>query len=275
MPRKDYFPAKLHSAMRHSVFSGGKRLRPILVLAAAEACGQRAQAVMPAACALECIHTYSLIHDDLPAMDDDDWRRGNPTCHKVFGEAAAVLAGDALQTFAFELIARVPASASGKDRGRLEAIRLLAQAAGMAGMVGGQMADIVAEGQDVNLPILQYIHTHKTGRLIQAALLIGGVLSGASATQLKALSVYGETLGLAFQITDDVLNVVGEMERMGKNVGTDSARGKATYPALYGVEESRTQARRLMERGIQALQPLGQRAEPLRVLARYIVQREV
>ncbi|MEW6515300.1 MAG: polyprenyl synthetase family protein [candidate division FCPU426 bacterium] len=271
VPRRDYFPAKLHSAVRHSLFSGGKRLRPVLVLAAAEACGGSARDVLPAACALECIHTYSLIHDDLPAMDDDDLRRGQPTCHKVFGEAAAILAGDGLLTLAFELMARCPV----RDDRQLAAIRLLAQASGMAGMVGGQMADIDAEGEEVSLPLLQYIHTHKTGRLIQASVLIGGALAGGTPAQLKALGVFGETMGLAFQIADDILNVVGTQEQLGKSTGTDSARGKATYPAYFGLEESRRQAQALLERGLAALEPFGRRAAPLRALANFTVQREV
>lgn len=261
--------------MRHSLFSGGKRLRPILVLAAAEACGGDTRAVMPAACALECIHTYSLIHDDLPAMDDDDLRRGRPTCHVAFGEGAAILAGDALLTLGFELMARVPAPRPFGSRQVTEAIEILARAAGMSGMVGGQMADLEAEGREITLPLLQYIHTHKTGKLILAPLLIGAVLSGASPVQRKALSVYGEALGLAFQIADDILDVVGEASRLGKNTGGDQAAGKATYPAFFGVEESRRQARELMARGCRALRPLGGAARPLLALAEFVVEREV
>jgi geranylgeranyl diphosphate synthase, type II len=277
LPRRDFFPAKLHSAMRHSMFSGGKRLRPILLIAAAEACGGSASAVLPAACALECIHTYSLIHDDLPAMDNDDLRRGQPTCHRIFGEAGAILAGDALLTFAFELMSKieVPKKSDGKAEGIIEAIRILAQAAGMAGMVGGQIADINAEGEDVNIPMLQYIHTHKTGRLIQGALRVGGILAGAEPEKLKALSVYGETVGLAFQIADDVLNVIGEMNQLGKGVGTDSARGKATYPGLFGLDESKKHALSLKEKGVRALNPFGKKAEPLIAIANYIIEREV
>ncbi|MCD4814426.1 polyprenyl synthetase family protein [bacterium] len=277
LPRKDYFPAKLHAAVRHSMFSGGKRLRPILVIAAAEACGSTAQAVMPAACALECIHTYSLMHDDLPAMDDDALRRGQPTCHKIFGEAAAILAGDALLTFAFELMGKLEFSPKKADEAEqvIAASRILAKAAGMAGMVGGQMADIDAEGQDINLPMLQYIHTHKTGQLIQAALKIGGCLAKASSEKMKALSVYGETIGLAFQISDDVLNVIGEMRDLGKSVGTDEARGKATYPALFGLEESKKHAETLIAKGLSALKVFGKKAAPLTAIANYVTEREV
>jgi geranylgeranyl diphosphate synthase type II len=276
MPPAKHFPEVLHAAMRHSLFSGGKRLRPILVLAAAEACGAKPEAVMPAACALECIHTYSLIHDDLPCMDDDDLRRGRPTCHKVYGEAAALLAGDALLTFAFELMARVKPQQGPEGPARiLTAVRILAQAAGMAGMVGGQMADLEAEGKPADLPMLEYIHTHKTGCLIQASLLTGGWLAGATAVQRKALAAYGENLGLAFQITDDILNVVGEAKQLGKNTGTDAARGKATYPALFGLEESRRRASNLLAAGLKALKPFGPAAESLVHIAKYVTEREV
>lgn len=276
LPPADRFPERLHAAMRHSLFSGGKRLRPILVLAGAEACGGSRAAVMNAACAVECLHTYSLVHDDLPAMDDDDLRRGRPTCHKAFGEGAAILAGDALLTLAFELMAQVPAPRGPRGvRLVVEAIELLAQAAGGDGMVGGQMADLEAEGRDIPLPWLQYIHTHKTGKLIQASVLIGALLAGATVTQRSALSKFGEALGLAFQITDDVLDVVGRTDRLGKTAGKDAASGKATYPAFFGVGDSRHQARTLMERGIRALRPLGREAEPLCELARFVVEREV
>lgn len=263
------FPETLHRAMRHSLFSGGKRLRPILVLAAAEACGGNRRLALPAACALECLHTYSLIHDDLPAMDNDDLRRGRPTCHKVFGEAAAILAGDALLTLAFEILAR---SASGSRAG--ETVRILAQAAGMAGMVGGQMADVEAEGKEVELPLLQYIHTHKTGCLIEAALRIGALAAGGSVAQQNALGRYGECIGLAFQIADDVLNVVGEVRELGKNVGTDTKRGKATYPALIGLAESRRHARDLVERGCNELASFGKAAASLQALAWYTIKRK-
>jgi geranylgeranyl diphosphate synthase type II len=274
-PAHQHFAQPLYDAMRHSLFAGGKRLRPILVLAAAEACGGSLNRVIPAACALECIHTYSLIHDDLPALDNDDLRRGRATCHKVFGEATAILAGDALLTYAFELLA--PAERKGTVRAiaGLEAVRWLARAAGPAGMVGGQMADIQAENKPVDLPVLQYIHTHKTGRLIQAAVVIGGLLSGAGPSRIRALAIYGETLGLAFQIRDDILNVVGDAQRLGKQTGTDSAKGKATYPAVFGIEQSWREARELVERGLRSLSVLDKRADALRALAQYVVEREV
>jgi len=275
LPPARHFPATLHAAMRHSLFSGGKRLRPILVMAAAEASGGRAENVLAAACALECIHTYSLIHDDLPCMDDDDLRRGRPTCHKVYGEAGALLAGDALLTYAFELMARTKLAGNRGASRVVEATRILAQAAGMGGMVGGQMADLEAEGKAPELATLEYIHTHKTGRLIQASLLIGGTLAGGRAAQLKALNTYGETVGLAFQITDDILNIVGEAGQLGKNTGTDAARGKATYPALFGVEESRKRADELLATAEKAMAVFGQAAVPLLAIAHYITEREV
>jgi geranylgeranyl diphosphate synthase type II len=281
LPPADRHPETLHRAMRHSLLSGGKRLRPILVLAAAEACGVPRQRVLPAACALEFIHTYSLIHDDLPAMDDDDLRRGRPTCHKVFGEAAAILAGDALLTAAFELLAgaqqrRGLAFLGTRGAGRqLQATALLASAAGMAGMVGGQMADIEAEGKAVDLPALQYIHVHKTGKLLQASVLVGALLSGASAAALKSLGAYGESLGLAFQIMDDVLDVAGDKEKLGKNTGGDAAKAKATYPAFFGLEESRREAGELCRRALASLRVFGAAAEPLRALAKFVVEREV
>jgi geranylgeranyl diphosphate synthase type II len=281
LPPADRHPETLHRAMRHSLLSGGKRLRPILVLAAAEACGVPRTRVLPAACALEFIHTYSLIHDDLPALDNDDLRRGRPTCHKVFGEAAAILAGDALLTAAFELLAgtrqrRLLAREGSRGLARqLEAAAFLAQAAGMAGMVGGQMADMEAEGKEVDLPSLQYIHVHKTGKLLQASVIVGALLAGAPKAALKALSVYGESLGLAFQIMDDVLDVAGNQEKLGKNTGGDAAKAKATYPAFFGLEESRREAQDLSRRAVASLRGLGAAAEPLRALAKFVVEREV
>jgi geranylgeranyl diphosphate synthase type II len=278
LPPAGRFPERLHAAMRHSLLSGGKRLRPILVMAAAEACGQRRQAVMPAACALECVHTYSLIHDDLPAMDNDDLRRGRPTCHIAFGEGAAILAGDALLTLAFELLSSPEQLKLAGHQGAsrvVAAIGILARAAGLGGMVGGQMADLEAEGREISLPRLQYIHTHKTGRLFQGALLVGGVLAGAVAGQFRALAEYGETVGLAFQIVDDILDVVGEKEHLGKNPGGDRSAGKATYPAMFGLEEARQEAGRLVSRGCRALRPFGPGGRPLQALAEFVLHREV
>lgn len=275
LPKKHDLIETLYLAMHHSMFSGGKRLRPILLLAAAQCCRSSSKAIVPAAIALECIHTYSLIHDDLPAMDDDDWRRGQPTCHKVYGEATAILAGDALLTYAFELMTQAKAYGSNPQHRLIEAINLLAHASGMSGMVGGQLADMKAEGRPVDLPTVEYIHTHKTGYLIMAACRMGALLAGGDRAQVKALTVYGESLGLAFQIVDDILNVTGEAEKMGKQTGTDVRRGKATYPALMGVEQARMQAEELVERGCRALASFGQPAQPLLALAKYILEREV
>ena len=260
-------------AMRYSLFAGGKRVRPILCLAAAEAVGGRLEKVMPAACALECIHTYSLIHDDLPAMDDDDFRRAKPTNHKVYGEAGAILAGDGLLTFAFELLSS-PEFAFAPEKSRLQVVNLIARAAGSLGMVGGQALDIACEGKEIDFATLQFIHSHETGALITAAVQAGAVLGGAGPEQLKTLTGYGEKIGLTFQIVDDLLNVEGTLEQLGKAAGSDAAREKATYPAFFGVEATREKARATSEAAIDCLQDFGEQAEPLRELDRYIVNRK-
>ncbi len=273
LPAEDTLPVTLHKAMRYSVFAGGKRIRPVLMIAACEAVGGDADAVLPAACAMEMIHTYSLIHDDLPAMDDDDFRRGRPTSHRVFGEATAILAGDALLTEAFILLsdaqinARVPADV----RGRVT--HIIARCAGSQGMVGGQVVDMESEGKTIDFPTLEYIHTRKTGALILAAIQSGALLGGADEEALAAMTRYGEAAGLAFQVADDILDVVGEQAVIGKDVGSDQARGKATYVALLGLEEARLRARELRDLAVNALAPLGERAEPLRRIAHYIVDR--
>lgn len=264
-------PARLAEAMRYSLLGGGKRLRPILCLLAAEACGAGPDAAMPAACALELVHTYSLIHDDLPAMDDDDLRRGRPTCHKAFDEATAVLAGDGLLTLAFELIAANirPADAAAA------CVLALAEGAGPAGMVGGQMADLQAEGRtDSTLEALEAIHRRKTGALLRASLRLGGLVAGADEAILKALDVYGHAVGLAFQIVDDLLDVEGDETKLGKRVGKDSELGKWTYPGLLGVEGSRRRARQLAEEAVEALGPLGSRGDRLRALALDLLERD-
>jgi geranylgeranyl diphosphate synthase type II len=264
-------PGRLAAAMRHSVLGGGKRLRPILCLMAAEACGADPADAMPAACALELVHTYSLIHDDLPAMDDDDLRRGRPTCHKAFDEATAVLAGDGLLTLAFEVLARhvrPPEAALG-------CVRVLAEAAGPDGMVGGQMADLLAEGRtDATLEVLEAIHRRKTGALLRAALRIGAVVAGADEASRRALDVYGHAVGLAFQIVDDLLDVQGDEAKMGKRVGKDSVLGKWTYPGLLGVDGSRARAGQLAGEAVSALTPLGERAGRLRALALDLLERD-
>lgn len=260
-------------AMRYSLFADGKRVRPILCLAAAEAVGGRLENAMPAACALECIHTYSLIHDDLPAMDDDDFRRGKPTNHTVFGEAGAILAGDGLLTFAFELLSN-PELGSATAPHRLEVVQLIARAAGSRGMVGGQALDIACEGKEITFGTLQFIHSRKTGALITVSVQAGGVMGNADSEQFQALTKYGEHIGLTFQIVDDLLNVEGSLEQLGKAAGSDAARQKATYPALYGVEATKEKARATVESAIDCLRGFDQRAEPLRELARYIVTRK-
>jgi geranylgeranyl diphosphate synthase type II len=270
LPTEKTKPATIHRAMRYSLFAGGKRMRPALVLAAAQACGGREADALPLACAVECIHTYSLVHDDLPAMDNDDFRRGAPTNHKVFGEAMAILAGDALLTLAFRLVADNAA----KSAALSEVMTEIADAAGHRGMVAGQVADLEAEGRSVGAEVVDYIHAHKTGALIHASLRVGAMLCGADATQLRALSVAGADLGLAFQIVDDVLDVVASSQELGKTAGKDQAQQKATYPAIHGIEASRARAAFLIRDAEEALRPLGPRAEPIRALGRFIVERK-
>ena len=262
----------IHKAMRYSVFAGGKRLRPVLVIAGAEAVGGAMDAVLPAACAMELIHTYSLVHDDLPAMDNDDFRRGRPTNHKVFGEAMAILAGDGLLTLAFRLIA--DCFPPGADAGVLRAVLTdIADAAGTRGMVGGQVADLEAEGRQVGPAMLEFIHRHKTAALIRTSLRVGAILAGATAPQLDALSLAGGNIGLAFQIMDDILDVEGTTEQLGKTAGKDQQQQKATYPAIHGIEASRVRAQALIAEADTALHGLGPRAEPVRALAQFIFDR--
>jgi len=271
-------PEVIHEAMRYSVFAGGKRLRPVLVLTGAEICGKKPEVALPTAAAMELIHTYSLVHDDLPAMDDDDLRRGRPTSHKVYGEAIAILAGDALLTKAFELVAR-----NAKIRGvRSQVVpavaEIIAHGAGTFGMIGGQVMDIQAEGgkwqkQNGHAALLQGIHRRKTAALIRASLQAGATLAGASLKQLAALGDYGEKIGLAFQIADDVLDVVADKKKLGKR-GSDAKNKKLTFPALYGLEESRKKAQLLVEEAKKALKPFGKRAQVLKQLANYIIERD-
>jgi geranylgeranyl diphosphate synthase type II len=266
-------PPVIFEAVRYSLFAGGKRLRPILCLAAAEAAGAKAEAVMAAACAMEMIHTYSLIHDDLPAMDNDDFRRGNPTLHKVFGEGIAILAGDALLTEAFRLLSDRSRMGDAPPEKALRVVCEIAEAAGFFGMVGGQVLDLIAEGKKIDLPGLLAIHRRKTGALILVSLRAGAILAGADEAAVAALSEYGSRIGLAFQITDDILNVEGDAAELGKKTGSDAARGKATFPALMGVEASRLRAESLIEEAIEALLPFGDRATPLRAIGRHILER--
>ena len=273
LPAESAPPETLHRAMRYSVFAGGKRLRPVLVIAGAEAVGGSTAAVMPTACAVEMIHTYSLIHDDLPAMDNDDFRRGMPTNHKVFGEALAILAGDALLTLAFRLLAdNVPAASNGP---RLRDVLVeIADAAGSPGMVGGQVADIECEGKPADAEIVDYIHTHKTAALIRASIRVGAILSGATPGQLDALGVVGGALGLAFQIMDDILDVTATTAELGKTAGKDQAQQKATYPAVHGIEASRHRAQALVAEAHAVLAPFGPRSQPLRELGTFMIERK-
>jgi geranylgeranyl diphosphate synthase type II len=272
LPPEDLEPPTVHRAMRYSVMAGGKRLRPILVLAGAEAAGGAPELVMPTACALELIHTYSLIHDDLPAMDDDDYRRGRLTSHKVFGEALAILAGDALLTLAFQLIAR-NVERTGDARVVCAVLADVAEAAGTSGMVGGQVIDIESEGKAVSAETLDYIHTHKTAALIRVSLRAGAMLAGATPGVLDAITTGGDRLGLAFQIVDDILDVEGSLEQLGKTAGSDERKQKATYPAVHGLEASRRRAAVLIAEAKEALAPLGARAVPLAALADFILER--
>ena len=275
LPKESERPGSLHKAMRYSIFAGGKRVRPILMLAACQAVGGDTERAIPAACAMEMIHTYSLIHDDLPAMDDDDFRRGNPTNHKVFGEAIAILAGDALLTEAFKLISDPRFAACCDPAARLAVIHEIAASAGSYGMVGGQVVDMESEGKsDIDLPTVQYIHTHKTGALIKASVVAGALLGGADRKKLSAITRYGEAAGLAFQIADDILDIEGTTEEIGKDAGSDQARGKATYPAVIGLASAREEARLMMDEAFKTLEIFGEEAEPLREIAAYIVKRK-
>jgi len=260
-------------SLRYSLLAGGKRVRPILCIAAAETLHVQSEPFLPVACALECIHTYSLIHDDLPAMDNDDLRRGKPTSHKMFGEAEAILAGDGLLTLAFELLS-APELASAVEPDRLLAvINLIAKAAGSAGMVGGQSLDIAAEGKEIDLNSLQTIHRCKTGSLITASIQAGAALAGADEVQFDAMTAYGRAIGLAFQIKDDLLNVEGTVEQLGKASGSDAALQKATYPSLLGLEETKKRLRMTIDDATAALACFDKAANPLRSIAQYILNR--
>lgn len=273
LPDEHSVPQELHTAAHYSVFAGGKRIRPILCLAALEACGGDMAPAMPVACALELIHTYSLIHDDLPAMDNDDFRRGKQTSHKVFGEAMAILAGDALLTEAFVLLSRAEKVRLAAER-RLAVIQEIASAAGIAGMVGGQALDIRAEKIAPDFEGLIDIHRRKTGALIVAAVKSGAILAGASDEKIQALGVYGSHIGIAFQIADDILNVEGDSELMGKKTGSDAALGKVTYPSLLGLEASRVKLAEHIEAARAGIAAFDSRALPLRVIASYIMERK-
>ena len=273
LPSEDNIPEEIFKAIRYSVFAGGKRIRPILCLAAVEALGGDIAQALPVACALELIHTYSLIHDDLPAMDNDDYRRGKPTSHKVFGEAIAILAGDALLTEAFNLLSRAEKVRLPAER-RLAVIQVIAQSAGITGMVGGQTLDLLAEKTKPDLDSLNDIHRRKTGALIVASVKSGAIICGASERKVQALTDYGMNIGLAFQIADDILNVEGDSILMGKNTGSDAARGKVTYPSIIGLGEAKIILSKHLEAAIQSIDDFDDRALPLRVIADYIIKRK-
>jgi geranylgeranyl diphosphate synthase type II len=262
LPKEKDEPKIIHKAMRYSVFAGGKRLRPILSMASFELVGGKGNSILPVACALELIHAYSLIHDDLPCMDDDDLRRGKPTSHKVFGEGMAVLAGDALHALAFEVLLRAK---------RLDVISEVANAIGTQGMIGGQVADLEAEGEKVSLSQVNFIHTHKTAALIKLSIRAGALLGEASSEELDALSRYGEKIGLAFQITDDILDVVGKEKILAKKTGKN--QNKATYPKIMGLEKSKRIAKKLVEEAKEKLEVFGDNGFILKELADFIVNR--
>ncbi len=271
VPRETDPPATIHRAMRYSLFAGGKRIRPILCLEAARAVSGEADGVITAACALELIHTYSLIHDDLPALDNDDYRRGKPTCHKVFGEAMAILAGDALLTLAFQVLSSM--NRHYVDR-QVRMIAELAVAAGtQGGMIGGQVADLEGEGQPPTPELLESIHRAKTGAILRASVRLGAIYAGADAHQIHRLSSYGEHCGLAFQIVDDILDVEQSSEELGKTAGKDARQQKITFPAVYGLAESKRMAEQQRLMAHEALEPFGERAQRLRDLADMIVKR--
>ena len=263
-------PARLQEAIRHSLLAPGKRLRPMLVLMASEACGYERQRAMSAACAVEMVHTYSLIHDDLPAMDDDDMRRGRPSCHAAFGDATAILAGDALLALAFEVLARDIAPAETAARCCVE----LGRTAGVTALVGGQADDLAAENTSLGIEELEHIHRRKTGAMFRVSLRLGGIVAGASEAEFAALDAYGAKLGLAFQIVDDLLDLHGDAAALGKRTGKDGGRGKATFPGMLGVEESSRRAEQLINDACVAVAGFGSRGQQLVALARYILKRK-
>lgn len=272
LPSEDTYPQVIHKSMRYSIFAGGKRLRPILVMTVADLYNKELTPYLSAACALEMVHTYSLIHDDLPSMDNDDYRRGKLTNHKVFGEDIAILAGDALLTLAFEILSSEDNPVD--SRINLKVIWELASAAGVGGMIGGQVVDLHSEGKKVEGDTLGYIHTHKTGALIRASLRIGGIISRARDRELEALTRYAEALGLAFQIVDDILDIEGVEEKMGKKKGMDHVQQKATYPSLYGLPAAREKVEELYNESLSNVEIFGDRARLLKLIAKFLVNRD-
>lgn len=268
LPPETEPPQSLHRAMRYSIFSNGKRLRPIMAIMSAEACGGNAEQALPAGCALEMIHTYSLIHDDLPAIDNDDFRRGRPTNHKVFGEAMAILAGDALLTHAFHILTEAP------TRNLHEVLRTLTEGVGIGGMVSGQVVDVEGEKHEPDIEKVEYIHLRKTAAPFAAAAKLGALAANAPPEKTKALEEYGRDFGLAFQIVDDILNEVGDAARTGKPTGTDKSLGKQTYPAVVGIEKSKQAAHDYAERAKRRLEPFGPKGRLLKELADFILSRD-
>lgn len=271
LPKAKERPATIHAAMRYSVFAGGKRLRPVLCLAAAEACGGNPSNALAPACAVELMHTYSLVHDDLPAMDDDDLRRGRPTCHKVFGEGMAVLCGDALLTESFIVLARTSVTKRYNTR---DYISELAETGGSRKLIGGQVMDLEGEGKTLTKRDLVRIHEAKTAALLTTSLRLGGMTANATPAKLKALSDFGHSLGLAFQVIDDILDVTQSTEILGKTAGKDEAAEKSTYPAILGLEASRAEAGKLTRAAMNALDPFGKKGERLREIATHLLKRE-
>ncbi|MBW4645768.1 MAG: polyprenyl synthetase family protein [Goleter apudmare HA4340-LM2] len=267
------YPERIYEAMRYSLLAGGKRVRPILCLATCEMTGGTIDIAMPTACAVEMIHTMSLIHDDLPAMDNDDYRRGKLTNHKVYGEDVAILAGDGLLALAFEFVATQTPQQVPRER-VLQVIARLGRALGAAGLVGGQVVDLESEGKsDTSLETLNFIHNHKTAALLEASVVCGGILTGASSQDVQRLSRYAQNIGLAFQIVDDILDITETQEQLGKTAGKDLKAQKVTYPSLWGLDESRSKAQELIEAACAELEPFGELAQPLKAIAHYIISR--
>jgi geranylgeranyl diphosphate synthase type II len=270
LPRKDEYPKEIHKALRYSVFAGGKRLRPYLTMLAYQLYKEDLESITPVAAALEMVHTFSLIHDDLPDIDDDEYRRGKKSCHAVFGEGEALLAADSLLVSAFELVTH-----AGVDPAlRLQFVRELAHECGAVGLISGQMVDIASEGKKVDKKTLTYIHENKTGRLINLSLRLGALGGGAPAKELKVIEEYGRCIGIAFQIVDDLLDIEGTQEELGKSIGKDEEAGKVTFPSVYGVEESRRQAKELIDKAKSAISSLGERSLLLQILADYLLNRK-
>jgi geranylgeranyl diphosphate synthase type II len=274
LPGVDEYPSQIHQAMRHSVFAGGKRIRPILTIASCEIFGGNIEQAIPTACAIECIHTYSLIHDDLPCMDDDDLRRGIPTCHKKFGEGIAVLAGDGLLTHAFQLLAMNHELAQISPQNTLRVIVDISKACSTKGLIGGQVIDLESENKKIDCATLSYIHQHKTGALLTTSLRSGAILGNASDDELSIVTEYGNLLGLVFQITDDLLDIEGDLKLLGKTPGKDKQNNKATFPALYGIDKSKKLATEYANKAIEVLEPFAEKGLILKDIANYVLDRD-